>query len=158
MRGLVGVLGVIALLGCVPAEPRGPARQADKRELFGDAGLLPTREGERVRRELVLADELERLLARASTPATVTVSLIEPASAVVVAQTGELDQVHAIARAALPDLDASRIHVTIAALDQTPSKAPSGSLTPILIVAIGLGLALGVALERARQRKREAGR
>lgn len=144
------------LLGCVPTEPRRAASEPDKRELFGDAGLVPTREGERIRRELALADEVERLLARADVPASVTVSLVEPASAVVVAQAGELATIQAVASAALPELEDSRIHVTIAPTKGAPRDDEPGERgsIPALILTLGLGLALGVALERGWQRQR----
>lgn len=151
MRGPYPLV-MLAMLACVPADPPRATGEPDKRELFSDAGLVPTREGERVRRELALADELERLLARASVPASVSVSLIEPASAVVVAQTGELDDIHSIAMAALPELDEGRIHVTIAELEEHRDDAERQRSIPVLVVTLALGLALGMTLERAWQR------
>jgi type III secretory pathway lipoprotein EscJ len=150
----VFAIAMLAMLACVPADPPRPASKPDKRELFGDAGLVPTREGERIRRELALADELERLLARASVPASVSVSLVEPASAVVVAQAGERETIQTIARAALPELDDGRIHVTIAELGETPSETDTPRSIPVLMLTLALGLALGIAVERGWQRRR----
>jgi hypothetical protein len=152
VRGLAPLL-VLSLFACGPAEPPPRASGSpDKRELFGDAGLVPTREGERMRRELAMADELERLLARASVPASVSVSLTEPASAVVVAGTGELEQVRTIARAALPGIADARIHVTIAELGEPEDHDDAPRLLPALVLTLGLGIALGVAMERGWQR------
>jgi hypothetical protein len=165
VRRLVPPTLALVVLGCAPpTPPHRPASKPDKRELFGDASLVPTREGERIRRELAQADELERLLARADVPASVTVSLVEPASAVVVARTGELAMIQTIAHAALPELEASRIHVTVhrppihvtapsvdAALE---AESDERRELPALVLTLGLGLALGIALERGWQRQR----
>jgi hypothetical protein len=144
----------LALLACAPAEPSRRVGQPDKRELFGDADLVPTREGERIRRELALADELERLLERASVPSRVTVSLIEPASAVVVAQAGELEFVRSIARAALPGIDEARIHVTITKPDTGTGDREGPPMLLMLTLTLELGLTLGIAVERGWQRFR----
>ncbi|MFV8754030.1 hypothetical protein ACNOYE_26085 [Nannocystaceae bacterium ST9] len=154
MRVAVSVtLLMFALLACSPAEPRRPAGAPDKRELFADPSLVPTREGERARRELALADELERLLARAEIPASVTVSLIEPASAVVVARSDELEATRTIAHAALPAIAPERITISLAEPNErAPLNEQGARGLPIVLLALGLGLASGVALERARLR------
>ena len=156
-RLLLVLVLTVASTSCGSVERAQPQRQRGKRELFADASLVPTREGERARRELALAEELERLLARSEVAASVTVSLVEPASAVVVAQTGEPASVEAIARAALPSIAEERVHVVIAELGSMPMPAnPSkpGLRGLALALSVALGLSLGVALERAWQRRR----
>jgi hypothetical protein len=83
MRGGVSRLAFLITLsiGCVgcepPARPRQDQRRTDKRSLFGDASLVPTREGERVRRELALAGELTtslELMALRLVPVKTTIS------------------------------------------------------------------------------------
>lgn len=144
---------VLVLLACSPSGPPPRPGQADKQALYGDPGLIPTREGERARRELMLAGELERLLERAAIQASVTVSLARDpgagGSALVVARAREATEVQTIARAALSEREVATIEVVLAPTDEPPEVPPRG---PLLAVAIGLGLALGVALERLRTR------
>ena len=155
-RLLVALVLAVASTSCGSAERAQPQRQRGKHELFADASLVPTREGERARRELAMAEELERLLARAEVAASVTVSLVEPTSAVVVAQTGERASVEAIAHAALPGIAKERVHVMIAELDTPTPAEPGKSGVPGLALAlsVALGLSLGIALERVWQRRR----
>ena len=59
------MLGGGVLLGCPSPQPRPrpePERAADKAALFGDPALVPTRDGERARREIASAEELRKAL------------------------------------------------------------------------------------------------
>lgn len=153
--------GALAGCGAPPPSPRAAAR-ADKRTLYGDAALVPTREGERARRELALSGQI--VAALNVLPAIEEVAAdVElggdpsPRVVVVVRTTGAHDpdrlqplksQVDAIARAIV---GAAEIHVQVAAPEPTPPPAPDR--TPVLALALlGLGVSVGVAIERVRAR------
>ncbi len=151
MLRVAAALLLPSLLACTPSEPQALAgRHVGKRELYGDAALVPTREGERVRRELMLAGELERLLERAGIGAGVEVSLRGPGQALVIARTDDEARVRAIARAGLPDDEVGTIEVVLVAA--SPEPTPRRSSLPLVLVALALGVSLGVAGERARGR------
>ena len=64
MRALLP-LSITLVLACGEAETeRQPPRRPvpDKDALFGDPGLVPTREGERARREIALAGEIHNAI------------------------------------------------------------------------------------------------
>jgi hypothetical protein len=159
----LGALGVFAgaaaaLAGCStpPPSPRAAAR-TDKRTLYGDAALVPTREGERARNELALAAQIVaalRVLPAIEEVAADVELWGEPSPrVVVVARTrGAHDptrlqpEVDAIARAIVGPAE---VHVQIAAPEPTPPLAPDRN--PVLVLALlGLGVSLGVAIERVR--------
>jgi hypothetical protein len=150
--------------GCgAPADaPRRPG--PDKARLFGDAGLVPTREGERIRRELALAGELRAVLRGLSGIADAYVDVeTEPAPgralirvdlrADAPAPAAVEDQVRLAAAAVLPGAQAT-------VLAGPAPAAPGGAAPPVLlgIALLGLGLSAGVALERVRAQRRRLGR
>ena len=159
---LVGLLLVEACgdQGNPPRLPRAAAM--DKAALYGDPGLLPTREGERVRREIALAGEVAASLrvlpavtdlavnvelsdddAAASPRVTVTGRLVagheQPATAV---------NVDAIIRSIVGESAHLEVAWVSAAADPSPVENP---VLPIL-AALGLGISLGVTGERLRNR------
>jgi type III secretory pathway lipoprotein EscJ len=166
----LALLTTLALggIGCeAPARPIPEQRRTDKRTLFGDASLVPTREGERVRRELALAGELTTALELLELgPVHVDLELqADHPSAVVVAQLpagADVEQLEAdvfeLTAAVVPALEASQIHVWL-----RPSAEPSAPTREggrsrfrswaLTFACLGLGLSLGVTLERARARR-----
>ncbi|PRQ07110.1 hypothetical protein [Enhygromyxa salina] len=152
----------LANVGCqAPARPIPEQRRADKRTLFADASLVPTREGERIRRELALAGEVTTALELLDfSPVHVDLELrAEHGSAVVVAQPpadadiAELEaEITQLTAAIVPELEVSQIHVWLRPSAELP--APKRDRTWALsLVCLGLGLSLGVTLERARLRR-----
>jgi hypothetical protein len=152
----------IALIGACEAEPR--PRTADgptgKLELFGDPSLVPTREGERIRRELAIAGELEQaLLELGLATAHVDVELREPAAVVVIARAGSepgptqteiANLVHALVELEPTNL---QLHVLPAKLEPpVPERRFDGWTVALLLTALGLGGCLGILGERLRPR------
>lgn len=161
MRRLALLASIVGLSACDAAPP--PAIHhverptLDKRALYGDAALLPTREGERVRRELALAGELSEALALLElTERRVDVELSEPPQVIVVAHTRvptpELAaKIDALGRAIVPgDPD---VHVELLVAAPPQPSAPTHDW-PLALVCLGLGLSLGVTGERLRARTR----
>ncbi len=147
-----------------PARPGpgpGPARP-DKAALFGDPTLVPTRDGERSRRELALAHEVEQAARLLSGLAELRVNVELPPRrapegrprvlAVIRPAPGTEDQalreqVTAIARAVVdPRCDPTVLVSRPAA--QTPPVAPSS--WPLVLSVLGLGFCGGLLAERAR--------
>lgn len=158
------LLATLALIGIgceAPARPLPQQRRTDKRSLFADASLVPTREGERVRRELALAGELTTALELLELgPVHVNVELqTGHSSAVVVAQlpanavSEQLDaDITQLAAAIVPKLEASQIHVWLRPSAEPPPPKRDRSWA-LILACLGLGLSLGVTLERARARR-----
>ena len=138
-------------------ERPSPAR-VDKQAVFGSASLVPTREGERARRELATAGELEQALDRLGLgPAHVDVELRDPTAVIVIARGSERDEATVIelTRALIPELEPANLHVwwqpTIA---ETP--APAQDREPrswaLMLACLGLGVSVGIVAERLRSR------
>jgi hypothetical protein len=160
--------GVIALLlACAPAPaPVRPRALADKRALYGDPGLVPTRAGERARQELALAASVTAALrARAGEgPLAVEVRLPaggDPGAAVI---TGELALAGAtatrIAEGVLGPWSAGRVQLELAAPASPPRDEPEPTTRagarpgwPLALALLGLGLSAGVSIERLRRRR-----
>lgn len=165
----VGVVALLLAVGCEArprARPRAPAAAADKAALFGDPSLVPTREGERARREVALAQEIERALAvlPAVLGARANVELPSPGIA-------GPPRVLAVVLAA-PDADAPAVTAQARAIAHAvvgpaavlevvvePSPAVAASPTPrtpwpLLLGMLGLGLCIGTLVERARRLRR----
>jgi hypothetical protein len=141
----------------VPAQAR-----PDKAELFGDPGLVPTREGERVRTELARATEIAAVLevlvdvehahvdvelddVRALRGLVISLRLTERGDPVVV-EHAVRDVVTAVFSADAAD----QARVLISTPDASPLPPPR-TLGPALAFALlGLGVSLGVTLERLR--------
>ena len=158
MRRLALLASIVGLSACDATPPSTVERPAlDKRALYGDAALLPTREGERVRRELALAGELSEALALLElTERRVDVELSEPPQVIVVAHarvpTPQLAaKIDALGRAIVPgDPD---VHVELLVAAPPQPSAPTHDW-PLALVCLGLGLSLGVTGERLRARTR----
>jgi type III secretory pathway lipoprotein EscJ len=160
------LLMMISLLACgCEARPvdRPEPLVAGKQAMFGDAGLVPTREGERARRELAIAGELEQALARLGLVAAhVDVELREPVAVIVIARlpTGSdadaiTDTITELARAMLPALDPDNLHVWLepaSAQPAEPERRRGPRLWALMLTCVGLGLSLGVLGERLRSR------
>ncbi len=155
-----------SVLACAcEARPVAPPTSAatGKQAVFGSASLVPTREGERARRELARAGELEQALARLGLEAVhVDVELREPVAVIVIARLSadadprEIEAMVAeLTHAMIPELTFANLHLWLQpALVEAPSqprrrRAPLWSL---LVTSIGLGLSLGVLAERLRSR------
>ncbi len=163
MRVLIGslALGVLTTApACAPSPRSAPARpRLDKAAVYGDAALVPTREGERMRRQIALAGQLERAVATLSFVEAVTVDVddtTEPARAVAVvrlqpgrAEDDEVTRTLAELGAALAPIEVRWVVQSHAAGDEVPSDAPPP--WPLLIGLLGLGASLGVTIERWRK-------
>ncbi|KIG18803.1 hypothetical protein DB30_07139 [Enhygromyxa salina] len=155
---------MVLSVGCeAPARPVQERRRADKRSLFADASLVPTREGERIRRELALAGELTTALELLEFgPVHVDLELrAEHGSAVVVAQPpahtdASVEQLEAevaeLAGAIVPELAPNQIHVWLRPRPEPPAPKRDRSWA-LTLACLGLGLSLGVTLERVRMRR-----
>jgi hypothetical protein len=150
-------------LSCEAERPSGPVGATPtKASLFGDPALVPTREGERARRELALAGELaEALELVGCARARVTVSLDEdsPRAAIAAQLAPGADseqtraRAEALARAIVPDLgadDTLAISLAEAPEAEAPEDHPLISGLALLGLGLSLGLGLGVGFERLR--------
>jgi len=173
----VSCVRAIVLIGLVlcaceakpPATPGpGPtAARSSKQALFASASLVPTREGERARRELAIAGQLELALEHLEIErAHVDVELRDPAAVIVVARlpSGRSEaevkaEIAELSQVLIPGLEPSDLHVWLrAAVAEDPAPAPSERrrsgprLWAIVLLSIGLGLSLGIIVERVRMR------
>ncbi len=151
-------LALLATAACGAAEPSRTQPRPDKARLYGDPGLVPSRDGERARGELALGADLEQALA--TTPG------VANARAVVRSDDAGLRVVVGVERHADADPaeveSAARQRVELLApeaslvLDSRPlpaaPSAPTGLPVGLALVLLGLGSSLGVLLERLRQR------
>jgi hypothetical protein len=164
VRPIAAALLVLVVAGCPAPERQGPARRTvDKQSLYGDAGLVPTREGERVRRELALAGELEKAVEQlALADVHVDVELNEPPGVIVIAQadpqadTAQLEAtITAFAQVIVPG--AATVHVQLRQAEtggDSPAPAPDlGRAWAIALACFGLGLSLGMTVERLLARR-----
>lgn len=160
MRRIAVASLVLVGVGCqAPARSAAPRRTVDKQALYGDAGLVPTREGERVRRELALAGELCKALEQLGlADVHVDVELHEQPGVIVVARAEpDTDSVQleatitAFSRVIVPD---AMVHVQLRqAESEHPTPTPTdGRHWAIALACLGLGLSLGVTAERLRSR------
>lgn len=168
-------LGLAATLlgsGCgdpPSARPRpATAKSSDKAALFADASLVPTREGERTRREIALAEEIraavELLHGVERARATVTLNErgdVEGASVVVRASThADPVQLRATAegiahRTLAIDRDGTTLTVEISMppnVTDTTTLPTGGTPTlPLMLALLGLGFSLGLTFDRSRR-------
>lgn len=157
----------VALLGC--SQPGASPREAtsDKRALYGDPGLVPTRAGERARQELALAASVVAAL-RARTEVTalaVEVRVPTPGDpgAAVIAGEMPLDgaTVMRIAEGVLGPWSAGRVQIELTrpaagAVEREEPPASPGRGWPgwaLALALVGLGASAGVSIERLRQRR-----
>jgi hypothetical protein len=159
----VFLLAAIGLGGCAePPRPHAPERSADKARVFGDAGLVPTREGERARRELALAGQIQRSLETVSDveSASVDVELAAPPPRVLVTLSargedeGRRPRLEHYANEAATAVVGASAQITVL-IDAAPAPEPERGGAPPLPLAlalVGLGLSAGIAAERYRNR------
>lgn len=154
----------LLLLACAAPAPRAPSRPApDKRALYGDPALVPTRAGERAREELALAGSVAAAVRARAGAGALAVEVRLPAGedpgAVVVA--GEValaaEDAARIAEGVVGPWSAGRVQVELgpggARVDEPPAR-PGWALA---LALIGLGAAAGVALDRGIARWRQGG-
>lgn len=163
---LLALVLVTAALGCGEPSSRRPVPErgaSDKAALFGDPSLVPTREGERARREVALAQEIEQALGvlPSVARARVDVELTEgPAAARVLAVVAgdpgaDADTLSARARTVAHAVVGPRAAVEVVA-ESTPAPAPPAEPTrwPLLVGVLGLGFFGGTLIERIRGLRR----
>jgi len=163
------LLAAVAGSGCAedPPPPRPlPTRAApDKAALFGDPSLVPTRDGERARRELGQAQEIAAALGvlPAVDDARVDVELgsasTEPTRVLVVVR-GQAraprdaltEQARTIARQVV-GAEAS-VEVLVELLPASPTPEPPPLRWPLALALLGLGFSGGVLIDRAARARR----
>jgi hypothetical protein len=154
---------VLVCAGCpAPQRPAAARRTVDKQALYGDAALVPTREGERVRRELALAGELQQAVEQLGLAAVhVDVELNDPPGVIVIAQLdaeadpASLDAtITAFARVLVPDASKVQVELRQIELGERPAPSDGGRPWAIVLACLGLGLSLGVTVERLLARRR----
>lgn len=164
-------LGLACTSPSPPEGVRGAGRRpADKAALYGDASLVPTRAGERIRTETALAREIEQAVAVLPSVARVRVDVelpdamprpgarphppAEPRVIAVVAGAAPHDdastpaRIEAIARAVVGPRAAVEVIVEGSA---PPAPAPPPARWPLLLCVLGLGFFVGVLVERTRR-------
>jgi len=164
-------------LACEPGPPRAEPRPGpvDKQDLYADPSLVPTRAGERARRELALAGELRKaidLLGVGATQVDVELGGPRPRVIVVASAPGIGQAPHAqlrttvetLALATVDNLRVEEVTVVLPTHDQAHLDDPQTSWTQdprrggaplpiaIAIALLGLGLSAGVCAERLRLR------
>lgn len=166
------VLGLLAS-GCSGGERLarpGPLRTEvapDKESLFGDPGLVPTREGEHIRREIAVAGEIERAVltlggvARAHTNVELPREGSEPPRVLVAARLdaggdrSTLDgRIRSVVRGVVGDVPDRALNVVLA--EPAAPREERAPPLPLLLGAglVGFGLSAGVAVDRLRRRIR----
>lgn len=158
--------GLLALTGACASEDApartAPPRATDKHALYGDAVLVPTREGERVRKEIALAGQIEAAVRVATgTPHVVAdvelegtpprVAVAVRLSAPAVDPDAARHSVRSLAGAIVKDADV--FVLLVAAGSATPTDpSPARPSAWLLLAILGLGTSLGIAIERLRLR------
>jgi hypothetical protein len=158
---------LVAPGGCdAPASPprvSPPRDAADKAALFGDPSLVPTREGERARREVALAQEIEQALTvlPSVARARVNVELPERATAEeprvlavvqgapAVEESALSPRVRAIAHAVVSPAAAVEVVVEPSPVPPPPPAEPLR--WPLVLAVLGLGFFGGMLVERIRR-------
>lgn len=169
---VVAAIGAIVILivgGCgrEPQRQAAPVRVADKEALYGDAMLVPTREGERVRLEVALAGQVEAAAKVAVDTAGVSadVELVDAPPRVTLAvrlERPDPDPVvtkaslESLARAIVKDADVHVLVTAPASESGRPAASPNGT-AGLWLVLLGLGVSLGITIERLRLRIRRRG-
>jgi hypothetical protein len=166
------VLGLLAS-GCGanerPSGP-GPERDAippDKDSLFGNPGLVPTREGEHARRELAIAGEIDRAVTtlsgvdRARSNVELPRGGQEPPRVLVAARLDPAgdrstlrQQIRSVIRGVVGEVPEGNMTVVLAA-PAAPPQSPAPALPLLLALGlVGLGSSAGVAADRLLRRIR----
>ena len=164
-RSVLVVLVLSVLGGCnpQPSVHRPPARPTDKASLYGDPGLMPTREGEQARAELAVAGEIAEAL-RASSPlddVRVDVELDGVPRVLVAGRTPAGTPEDELRTRILQVVDAvmgpgtgERTTIAIEPVAVPPSSEPTRSWWAVLVAVLGLGISTGILFERSRKRWR----
>ena len=159
MRSRTAALAGVLVAAC--SEPAPPPQRAapDKAALFGDASLVPSREGEAARRELAGAGEIAAVLRASGWIERVHVDVEQGESVrVVIAGTrsatapAELDAEIAAIVAGVLARDDAEIVLAIATPHEAPER-PRREL-PLALAALGLGASVALAIDRALRRRR----
>jgi hypothetical protein len=166
-------MSVVAVLAaaCGPAteEFRMPRPAApDKRSLYADAGLVPTREGEHIRREIAVAGEI--MAAARTLPAVTEVHVdvelpregVGEPRVLVAARLATDGTARGRTKNALANVVRGVVgelpeHAAVYVLSESePPTQPTGGAPLVLVGAclLGLGTSAGMAMERARRRGR----
>lgn len=154
----------LAVLACAPAPAPPPARPTpDKRALYGDPALVPTRRGESARDELARAGEIERLLAVDPRLAEIRVHIASrgagpPEVAIGARVVGDapVDEaaIASLARAVLGAPEAPvLVHALPAVAAPPPAERPNLPLA-LALALVGLGASAGITLDRLARRRR----
>ncbi len=164
MRALAiaAVLGLFGLVACADAPvPRGAERTPDKAALYGDPGLVPTREGEQARREAAQAGEIRaavELLAGVESARVDVESDDAGTRAVVVVRLHDEDaredvraSTQRIVEAVLGPDDLETVIELGSPRVEAPLEPTPRTTWPIAIAVLGLGFSLGVTFDRARR-------
>ncbi len=177
--GIYALLAALAVPGCTSgrSEAQRPPAVAGlhsetgaKQRLYGDPALVPTREGERARRELALEGEIDESLASLGLLERTHVSVIlDPMgaaapSAVVVARVTEqapraTEAVQKITAAILGPRRSLELQLIPHPAPSSPEEAKAPATDPkrslaLALAILGLGVSLGVLGERLRPRLR----
>jgi hypothetical protein len=151
----------LASLACgEPSSARPQPAPSDKRALYGDPVLVPTREGERRRREVALAGEIERALRLFPELEEIRVH-VEADSKMRVAVIGRArTEVDAELRARLEEVvtaiagpDAARTTTITAHAPEQPTREPRVGVLLVLAL-LGLGASCGITADRLARRRR----
>lgn len=161
--------------GCGASEParsRVPDRAAaDKAALFADASLVPTRQGERARREVALAQEIEQALgvlpsvARARVDVELPERPTDASPRVLAVISGDVGadaaalttRARTIAHAVMgPAAAVEVVAEPIPAANPEPDPPAVPLRWPLLLAVLGLGFFGGMLLERIRGLRRAA--
>ena len=154
---------VLLLLPACAEPTRTPTLpRPDKARLYGDPGLVPTREGERIRRELALAGELGRIIEQRDEVLDTQIDVelgAEPPRVLIgigLAQPPEDSRLEHYASEAAAAIIGPGAETTVLwhLAPAEPPRGPGQLPIPLALAVLGLGLSAGIALERLRSRKR----
>lgn len=158
------------VLGCeAPSAPRRPGSTeapADKAALFGDPSLVPTRQGEHARREVALAQEIERAIEvlpsvdEARVDVELPPAAAQPRVLAVVRGTPHADQSSSTSRIVTIAHTVIGSQAAVEVVMETSRAAPrvdEPSRWPLVLAVLGLGFFSGMLLERARRLRRPSG-
>jgi hypothetical protein len=152
----------LLLCACEAPAARAPSRPTpDKRALYGDPSLVPTRAGERAREELALAGSIEAAVRARAEVGALAVEVRLPAGedpgAVVIAGQVALaaEAVVRITEGVAGPWSAGRVQVELGPAPTLADEPPSRVGWALALALIGLGAAAGVTLDRWIARRRE---
>ena len=157
VRLVHGLVLSTCLCACEASERPRAVRASAKQTLFADRGLVPTREGERIRRELAHAGEIEATLVRidgvSEARASVSLDAEVPTIVVVVASEGVREEtLRETAARLVPGATAAGVYLVVG---PGSGEAPRRTRIPALaLVLLALGVSLGITFERVRVRNR----